>query len=109
MGTGQMMSGMVMPSAWAPVAGQDAPVATASIAIQNFAFAPLTVTVKAGTTLTWTIRDQDAHTVSAMSGPFHSPTLTTGQLFRYTCTTPRHYDYLSTIRPFMTVTVVVTP
>jgi plastocyanin len=109
MGTGQMMSGMVMPPASAPVAGQDAPVATASTAIQNFAFAPLTATVKAGTTVTWTIRDQDAHTVSAMSGPFHSPTLTTGQSFRYTFTTSGHYDYLCTIHPFMTATVVVTP
>jgi plastocyanin len=65
MGTGQMMPGMAMPPASAPAAGQDAPAATDSIAIQNFVFAPLTATVKAGTTVTWTNREQDAHTVTA--------------------------------------------
>jgi plastocyanin len=66
--------------------------------------------VKAGTTITWTNRDQDAHTVTAMpGGAFHSPTLTTGQSYQYTFTTPGRFDYLCTIHPFMTATVVVTP
>jgi plastocyanin len=108
-GTEQMMPGMAMPRAGTPVAGQDAPVATNTIAIQNFAFSPTTVTVKAGSTVTWTNRDQDAHTVTAMAGPFHSPTLNTGQSFPYTFTTPGRYDYLCTVHPFMTATVVVTP
>jgi plastocyanin len=107
----QVMPGMAMPPAGPPAAvpGQDAPVATNTVAIQNFAFAPATVTVKAGTTLTWTNRDQDSHTVTAMSGPFHSPTLNTGQSYRYTFTAPGRYEYLCTIHPFMTATVVVTP
>lgn len=109
MGTGQMMPGMAMPRAGAPVSGQDLPVATTSIEIQNFVFSPTTVRVKAGSTVTWTNRDQDAHTVTAMAGPFHSPTLNTGQSFRYTFTTPGRYHYLCTIHPFMTATVVVTP
>lgn len=96
-----------MPSA--VVSGQDAPVATDAVSIQNFAFSPATITVKAGTTITWTNRDQDAHTVSAVSGAFHSPTLSTGQSFQYTFTTPGRFDYLCTIHPFMTATVVVTP
>jgi plastocyanin len=108
MGAEQMMPGMAMPQAGTAMSGQDAPVATDSVAIQNFAFSPTTVTVKAGNTVTWINRDQDAHTVTAMSGPFHSPTLTTGQSFRYTFTTPGRYDYLCTIHPFMTATVVVT-
>jgi plastocyanin len=110
-GTQQMMPGMVMPPAGTSMAasGQDTPVATNSVAIQNFAFSPATVTVKAGTTITWTNRDQDPHTVSAMAGPFHSPALTTGQSFRYTFTSSGRYDYLCTIHPFMTATVVVTP
>ena len=56
--------------------------ATNTVAIQNFAFSPATVTVKSGTTITWTNRDSDAHTVTAMpAGSFHSPTLNTGQSF----------------------------
>jgi len=100
-----------MPAAPGPAAGAgDAPVATNTVAIQNFAFSPAAVTVKAGTTVTWTNQDQDPHTATAMNnGPFHSSTLNTGESFHYTFTTPGHFDYLCTIHPFMTATVVVTP
>ncbi|MEO7195387.1 MAG: cupredoxin family copper-binding protein [Pseudonocardiaceae bacterium] len=99
----QAMPGMSMP----PVAA--APMATNAVSIMNFAFSPATVTMKAGTTVTWTNHDQDAHTVSAMSGAFHSATLNTGQSYSYTFTTPGRFDYLCTIHPFMLGTVVVTP
>ena len=98
-------------AASAPAApGPDAPVASNTVAIQNFEFSPATVTVKAGTTITWTNQDSDAHTVTSMNnGPLHSPPLNTGQAFHYTFTTPGRFDYLCTIHPFMTATVVVTP
>jgi plastocyanin len=103
--------GMAMRSASSPGAGApDAPVATDTVVIQSFAYSPATVTIKAGTTITWTNQDQDPHTVTAMNGgPFHSPTLNNGESFRYTFTTPGRFDYLCTIHPFMTATVVVTP
>jgi plastocyanin len=108
--SGQVMPGMSMPApAAGAVSGQDAPVATTTVSIQNFAFSPATVTIKAGTTLTWTNHDQDPHTVSAMSGAFHSPTLNTGQSYQHTFPTPGRFEYLCTIHPFMTATVVVTP
>ncbi|MBV9315678.1 MAG: cupredoxin family copper-binding protein [Pseudonocardia sp.] len=88
----------------------DAPVATNAVTIQNFAYSPATVTVKAGTTVTWTNKDQDPHTVTSMNGgPLQSPTLNTGDSFRYTFKTPGRFEYLCTIHPFMTATVVVTP
>jgi plastocyanin len=100
------MAGQAPGAAAAP----DAPVATDTVAIQNFAFSPATVTVKVGSTVTWTNQDQDQHTVTAMNnGPFHSTPLNTGESYRYTFTTPGHFDYLCTIHPFMTATVVVTP
>ena len=89
--------------------GQTAPVATDSVAIKNFAFSPVMVTVRVGTTVTWTNSDQDAHTVTATGGVFKSTALNTGDTFRYTFTKPGRYDYLCTIHPFMTATVVVTP
>lgn len=109
--TAQPMPGMATPPAGGSAAapGQDAPVATDAVTIQNFAFSPATVTVKTGTTVTWTNRDQDAHTVTATAGSFHSPTLNTGESFGYTFTTPGRVDYLCSIHPFMTATVVVTP
>jgi plastocyanin len=86
-----------------------APVATDSVAVKNFAFSPVTATVRVGTTVTWTNSDQDAHTVAAVGGDFKSTALGPGDTFRYTFTKPGRYDYLCTIHPFMTATVVVTP
>jgi plastocyanin len=101
------MAGMAMPAA-AP--GADAPVATNAVAIQNFAFSPATVTVKAGTTITWTNQDQEPHTVTSVSGgALQSPPMNTGETFKHTFATPGQFDYLCTIHPFMTATVVVTP
>jgi plastocyanin len=96
-------------SAGATEPGQTAPVATDLVVIKNFAFSPATVTVRAGTTITWTNGDQDAHTVTATGGAFKSATLNTGDTFRYTFTTAGRYAYLCTIHPFMTASVVVTP
>ncbi len=83
--------------------------ATDAVEIQNFAFSPAIVTVTAGATVTWTNRDSDPHTATAMSGPFRSPTLNNGDSYRYTFTTPGRFEYLCTIHPFMTAIVVVTP
>jgi plastocyanin len=91
----------------APVA--QAPVSANAVAIQNFAFAPATITVKVGTTVTWTNSDQDAHTVTAQDRSFTSAPLNPGDSYRYTFTKSGSYAYLCTIHPFMTATVVVTP
>ncbi|WP_050997403.1 MULTISPECIES: plastocyanin/azurin family copper-binding protein [Frankia] len=86
------------------------PVSTARVAIQNFAFSPATVTVKVGTTVTWTNQDSEPHTVTAKSGPGpDSPTLDQGATYQYTFTKAGQYAYLCTIHPFMVGTVVVTP
>ena len=50
----------------------------------NFAFAPATLTVKAGGTVTWTNRDEEPHTVAASDGSFHSPGMGTGATFSHT-------------------------
>jgi plastocyanin len=104
------MAGMAMPPAAAHAEiVPTAPTAADAVTIENFAYAPAALTVKAGTTVTWTNQDQDPHTVtSADGGPLHSPTLTNGQSFQYTFTTPGHFDYLCSVHPFMTATVVVT-
>ncbi|MFF4830037.1 plastocyanin/azurin family copper-binding protein [Streptomyces sp. NPDC001312] len=94
------------PSPSAPAA----PVAGNAVAIKNFAFSPATLKVKAGTTVTWTNQDTDAHTVTSAGsgGPLHSAALATHATYRYTFTKPGTYHYLCTIHPFMTATVEVT-
>lgn len=91
--------------------GDTAPVSTNEVAIKDFAFAPGTVTVKVGTTVTWKNNDQDPHTVTSTGsgGPLKSPTLQTNDTYKYTFTQAGKFDYLCTIHPFMTASVVVTP
>jgi amicyanin len=86
----------------APVAGATA------VAIQGFAYSPAAITVKVGTTVTWTNKDSEPHTVTTSNGPLHSPTMQSGATFSYTFTAPGTFSYLCTIHPFMTATVSVT-
>ena len=101
------MPAMSMPATTSTTAS--APVATNAVAIKGFAFSPANITVTVGTTVTWTNSDQDAHTVTATGGAFGSQALNTGAHYTFTFTKPGTYDYLCTIHPFMTATVVVTP
>ncbi|MEU7422966.1 plastocyanin/azurin family copper-binding protein [Streptomyces sp. NPDC048362] len=90
--------------------GPASPVTGNAVTINNFAFSPATLKVKAGTTVTWTNRDGDAHTVTSAGtgGPLHSAALATHATYTYTFTKPGTYAYLCTIHPFMTGTVEVT-
>jgi plastocyanin len=79
------------------------------VAIMDFAFAPETVTVKAGTTVTWTNHDSEAHTVrTTKSTAVKSDVLATDATFSFTFTTPGEYAYHCSIHPEMHGTVVVT-
>ncbi|MFC1411887.1 plastocyanin/azurin family copper-binding protein [Streptacidiphilus sp. N1-12] len=109
--TGSAMPGMSMgASAPGGSAAAAVPVNGDTVAIKGFAFAPAALVVKAGTTVTWTNQDGDAHTVTSQGsgGPLNSPALATGQSYSYRFTTPGTYAYLCTIHPFMTATVTVT-
>ena len=110
-GSGSAMPGMTM-SGTAGGGAPAAPVGGNTVMIQNFAFAPAALVVKVGTTVTWTNRDTDAHTVTSQGGnggPLASAALSTGQSYSYTFTKPGTYSYLCTIHPFMTATVTVNP
>ena len=100
---------MVTPSGRAD-GGAAAPVTGNAVAIKNFAFAPVALTVTVGAKVTWTNEDADAHTVTSQGsgGPLNSAAMNTGDTFSYTFTTPGTYRYLCTIHPFMTATVTVT-
>ena len=106
------MSGMpAMPSApgaTAQATGSPAAVAGDAVTIDNFAFAPATLTIKAGSTVTWTNRDEEPHTVASSDGSFHSPGMGTGATYSHTFTTPGKFDYVCSIHPMMHGTVVVT-
>ena len=69
---------------------------------------PATLTVKAGSTVTWTNHDEEPHTVAATDGSFHSPGMGTGATFSHTFPTAGTFDYVCSIHPMMHGTVVVT-
>ena len=86
-----------------------APVSGDQVNIDNFAFAPATLTIRAGGTVTWTNHDEEPHTVAASDGSFHSPGMGTGATFSHTFAAAGTFDYVCSIHPMMHGTVVVTP
>jgi len=77
------------------------------ITIDNFSFTPPTVTVKAGTPITWTNRDDIPHTVVSSEFVFKSKTLDTDDKFSVTLTKPGTYAYFCSLHPKMTAQVIV--
>ena len=91
----------------APPTAQPA-VATSAVTIDNFSFMPPAITVKAGTTVTWTNTDEEPHSVVSADEPMHSPTLAgPANTFTHTFATPGTYAYNCGIHPFMHGTVEV--
>jgi len=84
-------------------------VAADQVSITNFSFMPAAITVKAGTTVTWTNNDEEPHTVFSGAGGVKSPVLASHQnTFSFTFSKPGTFDYNCTIHPFMHGTVTVT-
>lgn len=87
-------------------AGQ-AQASSVEVKIDNFSFGPATLTVAAGTTVTWTNRDDIPHTVVSDDKVFKSKVLDTDEKFSFTFTKPGTYGYFCSIHPKMTGKVVV--
>jgi plastocyanin len=79
----------------------------ATVLIQNDAFSPAKLTVTAGQTVSFTNRDDDAHTVTATDGSFDSKGLDTNGTWQHTFSTPGVYTYFCELHPFMKGTIVV--
>ena len=79
------------------------------ISISNFKYIPDTLTVPAGTEVTWTNQDDMPHTVTSTVNPkvLDSEALDTDAGFSYVFTEPGTYDYLCTIHPKMAARVIV--
>jgi plastocyanin len=77
-----------------------------NITIDNFTFAPAELTVKVGTTVTWTNHDDIPHTIVS-AGKFRSKTLDTDNSFSFTFTAAGDYKYFCSLHPHMTGTIKV--
>ena len=81
----------------------------ATVKIDNFTFTPKSMTVKVGTTVTWTNEDDIPHTVTSATKQFKSKALDTDDKFAFTFTTPGTYEYFCSLHPHMTGTISVEP
>lgn len=84
-----------------------APEGSNIVMAKEFMFAPTALTVAAGSTVTWTNRDEEPHTVASDSGLFRSAALDTNESFSFRFDKPGTYRYTCTIHPRMVGTIVV--
>ncbi len=84
------------------------------VAIDDFAFSPETLSVPAGTTVTWSNEDATSHTVTAGSEDEPDPQAfdlevdEQGQTVAFTFEDAGTYAYYCELHPFMTGTIEVT-
>ena len=83
------------------------PASPNAVTLANFAFSPATLTVKAGTTVTWTNNDSTTHTVTSDTGVFNSGNLAPNATFSYTFSTAGTYAYHCSIHSTMKGTIIV--
>jgi len=95
------------PMSMAPGASSAPAASGEQVTISDFKFAPETVTVSAGTTVTWTNADSTQHTATADDGSFDSGVLAQNATYSETFDTPGTYTYHCTIHPNMVGTVTV--
>jgi FtsP/CotA-like multicopper oxidase with cupredoxin domain len=88
-----------------PPAGQ-----TVLIAMVDDRFAPTSITIKAGTTVTWVNRGADWHSVASFDRSFESGQIAPGDSFSQTFTVPGMYKFLCKhhARQGMIGTIIVT-
>lgn len=77
------------------------------VKIDNFVFAPGTLTVKAGTQVTWINKDDIPHTVDSTEGKFKSAALDTDDKFQFRFTEPGEYPFYCRMHPKMTGKIIV--
>jgi plastocyanin len=91
--------------------GASAPLAAAddpnTVIVKSFMFTPMSMTVKAGTKITWMNKDEEPHTVASDEGLFRSSALDTDESFSYEFDKPGTYHYTCSIHPRMIGTITV--
>ena len=80
-----------------------------TVKIDNFTFAPATLTVTAGTTVTWKNEDDSPHRIGDKKGTFKSAALDTDDTFSHIFAAPGEYPYICTIHPYMVGKILVKP
>ena len=80
---------------------------TNEVWIKDMAFNPTSISVAVNTTITWTNKDGNAHTVTSNNGIFDSSSLNNGATFSYKFDSVGTFNYHCSIHSSMTAKVVV--
>lgn len=91
-------------AAWSQAQAQT----STDVPIQAFAFQPTTLTVPAGTTVTWTNHDPIPHTVTDVNQLWDSGLFEENATFSKTFDAPGTYSYYCVPHPVMSGTIEVT-
>src|ERR1700733_101516 len=94
---------LAVPSAASTAMAQEAN----AVVMKNFDFAPMAITIKAGTSVTWKNLDGEPHTVTSVDGLFRSGALDQNDAFTFKFDKPGTYKYLCSIHPRMMASAVV--
>ena len=91
-----------------PVPGHASDATTGTmVKIENFTFTPPELTVKPGTTVTWTNADDIPHSVVDKDAKYRSKPLDTGDSFSMTFNDAGEYDYFCGFHPHMVGKIIV--
>src|SRR5579862_6478190 len=77
------------------------------VEIHGMKFDPPTLTISAGTRVTWVNEDNSPHTVTDKGKVFRSAALDTKDSFSYTFAAPGEFTYYCTIHPMMVGKILV--
>jgi plastocyanin len=80
---------------------------TNAVVIKNFMFSPMSLTIKAGSTVTWKNLDGEPHTVVNDVGLFRSGALDQNDVYQFKFDKPGVYKILCGIHPNMKETITV--
>lgn len=80
---------------------------SAIVVMKNFDFSPMSLAVRAGTTVIWKNTDGEPHTVVSVDGTFRSPALDQDDTFAFKFDRAGTYKYVCSIHPRMTGTISV--
>ncbi len=81
----------------------------ATVVIDNFAFSPAQLSVKAGTKVVFVNRDEAPHNVVGETLKFRSRALDTNESFEFLFDKPGEFAYFCGLHPQMMGKIIVTP
>ena len=89
-----------------PASAADVPQAD-TVVMKDFDFSPMSLTIKAGGSVTWKNLDGEPHTVTSVDGLFRSGALDQNDSYTFKFDKPGTYKYLCSIHPRMMAAIIV--